>query len=140
MSDEFKAGEDAASDHDPFLALVGSRIRAARRRAKLRQADLAKAINTSQSYIGGVELGLTNLSMRSMVRIATALGVAPVSFFTDKDPLADGVLDQLAQVLSAMQDNDRARAELDRVAADLLRQAQALAMRRTEEPTSDAPP
>lgn len=126
MTEEVKADEDAADDHDPFLRAVGARIRAARKQAKLRQVDLAKALNTRQSYIGAVELGMTNTSLKSIARIAAALGVSPVTFLEDHDSLLNGLLHQLAQVIAALQQADQARGDLGKTAAGLVEQAQAL--------------
>ena len=41
------------ASHEALLAFVGARIREARKRAKLRQSDLAKAIGSAPRAVGG---------------------------------------------------------------------------------------
>lgn len=114
--------DQASSDQEPLLVLVGTRIRAARQRAKLKQSDVANVIGTKQSYIVGVEAGQANITLRTLGRVAAALGVSPVSLLMEEEPAngtaGDGAV-QLGQMLSvALQDTDRM--------ADLLRRAHAL--------------
>jgi transcriptional regulator with XRE-family HTH domain len=56
------------------LQLLGHRIREARRANKLSQEDLALKSNTATSYIGGVERGQRNPSLKKMCAIAKILG------------------------------------------------------------------
>jgi len=115
------AGEES-SDQESLLLLVGGRIRAARQRAKLKQSDVANAIGTKQSYIVGLEAGQANITLKTLGRVAAALGVSPVSLFLEEEQAtgaSGNVAVQLGQMLSAaMQDTDRL--------ADLLRRAHAL--------------
>lgn len=68
----------APAESDDFLQIVvGLRIRDARKRAKLSQKDLAKAIGSGQSYIYQVEAGTGNLTLKSLSKIAAALDTAP---------------------------------------------------------------
>jgi transcriptional regulator with XRE-family HTH domain len=56
------------------LQLLGHRIREARRVKGLSQEDLALKSNTATSYIGGVERGQRNPSLKKMCAIAKILG------------------------------------------------------------------
>lgn len=127
------AGE--ASEPEPLLALVGTRIKTARLRAKLKQSDLAAAIGTGQSYIVGVEAGETNITLRTLARVAAALGVSPMTLLVDVEPTAgggDAKVAQLGQLLSAaVQDSDRV--------TDFLRRAHALVAGEGDDPGSDTP-
>ncbi len=128
------AGE--ASEQEPLLALVGSRIRAARLRAKLKQSELATAIGTGQSYIVGVEAGETNITLKTLARVAAALEISPLALLVDVEQPATGMgkgtAAQLGQLLSA------AAQESDRV-ADFLRQAHALVAGEKDGAGSDTP-
>jgi len=56
------------------LQLLGHRIREARKVKGLSQEDLALQSNTAPSYIGGVERGQRNPSLKKMCAIARILG------------------------------------------------------------------
>jgi transcriptional regulator with XRE-family HTH domain len=56
------------------LQLLGHRIREARKVKGLSQEDLALKSNTATSYIGGVERGQRNPSLKKMCAIAKILG------------------------------------------------------------------
>jgi len=56
------------------LTAFGSNLRYERKRRKLTQEKLAEKADLDPSYISGIERGVRNPSMLSIVRIATALG------------------------------------------------------------------
>jgi transcriptional regulator with XRE-family HTH domain len=58
----------------PDLALLGARIRAARKSVDMTQEDLAYESDIDRSYIGGVERGERNLTFAMLCKIARALG------------------------------------------------------------------
>lgn len=128
------AGE-GFSDQEPLLVQVGSRIRATRQRAKLKQSELAAAIGTKQSYIVGMESGDTNITLRTLARVAAALGVAPVALLMEEGPdaaTAASASGQLGKLLSAaMQDTDRV--------ADFLRRAHVLVAGKADKAGPDVP-
>lgn len=130
-----KIADEASDDPDPLLVLVGSRIRLIRKRAKLKQSEVAAAIETKQAYMVGVEAGQQNITLRTLARIAAALGVAPMTLLLEGElALAadEGKLDQLGELLRrAMQDTDRV--------AEVLREAYALVSARQSSPASAAP-
>ena len=129
-----KIADEASDDPDPLLVLVGSRIRLIRKRAKLKQSEVAAAIETKQTYMVGVEAGQQNITLRTLARIAAALGVAPMTLLLEGElALAadEGKLDQLGELLRrAMQDTDRV--------AEVLREAYALVSARQSNPGSAA--
>lgn len=67
MAKGAKGAGEATESTDPILSLVGARIRAIRKRAKIRQSALAEAIGTHPSYIVGVESGAQNMTDRKSV-------------------------------------------------------------------------
>lgn len=89
----------AAELDEPLLAVVGARIRSARKRAKLNQTQVAAAIGAAQSSIVEIEAGRQNLTLRMLARVAAALSVSPVTLLLEGDlaRAADaGALDQIA--------------------------------------------
>lgn len=67
----------AAVSLEALLATVASRVREARKRAKLSQDDLAKAIGSGQSYIFQIEKGTANITLKTLVRLAAAMSLDP---------------------------------------------------------------
>jgi transcriptional regulator with XRE-family HTH domain len=59
---------------DPYLDILGQRIRAARRELGMSQERLAHESGLDRSYVGRVERGEHNLTFISLVKIARALG------------------------------------------------------------------
>lgn len=59
---------------DPYLDILGQRIRAARRELGMSQERLAHESGLDRSYVGRVERGEHNLTFVSLVKIARALG------------------------------------------------------------------
>lgn len=53
----------------------GNRVRELRKQKALSQEALAFACNLDRTYIGGVERGERNISLRNICKIAKALGV-----------------------------------------------------------------
>ncbi len=66
---------------DPVLAQVGKRIRSLRVGKGISQEMLAERSSLHRTYIGGVERGLRNPSLKSLQRIAKGLGVGVVDLF-----------------------------------------------------------
>ena len=56
------------------LTAFGSNLRSERERKKLTQEKLAEKADLDPSYISGIERGIRNPSILSVVRIANALG------------------------------------------------------------------
>ncbi|HET6407407.1 MAG TPA: helix-turn-helix transcriptional regulator [Chthoniobacteraceae bacterium] len=58
---------------DPYLDILGRRIREARRELDMSQERLAHESGLDRSYVGRVERGEHNLTFVSLVKIARAL-------------------------------------------------------------------
>ena len=56
------------------LAAFGSNVRKAREKKELTQERLAERADLDQTYISGIERGIRNPSVLSIVRLAKALG------------------------------------------------------------------
>jgi len=121
MVKEDKTVAELATGVEPLLALAGSRIRSIRRRAKLKQSDIANTIGTGQSYIVSVEAGEQNITLKTLARIAEALKVSPATFLLEGEMalIADeGGFDKLSALLrAAMQDTDRVSDLLQKIYA-----------------------
>jgi transcriptional regulator with XRE-family HTH domain len=63
--------------------VVGRNIRRLRLARGLSQEDLADEIGVHRTYMGGVERGERNLTLRSLERLAERLGVSPLSLLAD---------------------------------------------------------
>jgi transcriptional regulator with XRE-family HTH domain len=70
--------------HDP-LKRFGERIRLLRRRLGLSQEALAAKAGIHRTYMGGVERGERNISLKNITRLAAALGVHPRELFGRRD-------------------------------------------------------
>lgn len=64
------------------MARVGRRIGELREAAGLTQAQVAEELDMTVSNYQRIEHGLQNLSIKTMVRVATALGVPTPKLFT----------------------------------------------------------
>lgn len=58
---------------DPFLDILGKRIRTRRRELNMSQEGLAHAAGLDRSYVGRIERGEHNLTFVSLVRICRAM-------------------------------------------------------------------
>lgn len=59
---------------DPYLDILGKRIRTKRRELGMSQEGLAHEAGLDRSYVGRIERGEHNLTFVSLVRIARAMG------------------------------------------------------------------
>jgi transcriptional regulator with XRE-family HTH domain len=114
--------EEEPPEAQALYAYVGSRVRAERELAKLSQKDLASLTDMRQPYIFEIERIGVNLSLKSLLRLATALGVSPRDFFPGQPGQADletqnqGFREKVGAILAIMQSVDPLRGQL----ADLL--------------------
>lgn len=69
------------AERDQIVIQVGKRIRALRETKGFSQEGLAEKSGLHRTYIGGVERGLRNPSLKSLVRMAKALGVGVGQLF-----------------------------------------------------------
>jgi transcriptional regulator with XRE-family HTH domain len=70
---------------DKHLKRFGDRVRALRERLGLSQEALAAKAGIHRTYMGGVERGERNISLRNIIRLAVALGVSPRDLFGESD-------------------------------------------------------
>ncbi len=63
--------------------VFGRNVRRLRESLRLTQEGLAEACELDRSYIGGVERGERNPALDAILRLATALNVAPAALFDD---------------------------------------------------------
>lgn len=61
----------------------GQRVRNLRERMAISQEALASRAGIHRTYMGGVERGERNISLKNIVRIAEALGVSPQALFEE---------------------------------------------------------
>jgi transcriptional regulator with XRE-family HTH domain len=59
--------------------IAGANIRAYRRGKGVSQEELADTLGVHRTYMGGVERGERNLTLRSLERLAERMGVDPVT-------------------------------------------------------------
>jgi transcriptional regulator with XRE-family HTH domain len=64
------------SDDDALLKSFGERVRFLRHHARLSQEALADACGLDRTYVGGIERGERNPSIRNIARIAVSLNVS----------------------------------------------------------------
>lgn len=69
--------------------VVGERIRTIRKGKGVSQEELAFLSSLSAIYIGQVERGEKNITVDSLAKIATALGISLEDLFRFSEPLAD---------------------------------------------------
>lgn len=74
---------------DPYLDILGKRIRAKRRELGMSQEGLAHEAGLDRSYVGRIERGEHNLTFVSLVRIARAMG-CDVAAITEGIPAGTG--------------------------------------------------
>ena len=66
--------------------IAGANIRAHRMRKGISQEELADELGVHRTYMGGVERGERNLTLRSLERLAGRMGVDPVSLLQPPRP------------------------------------------------------
>lgn len=81
----------------PEMVGIGSRIKQARERKKLTQADLAEKLGTNTQDIGQVENGWRGMSVTRVHTFAKALGVSAEWIFSGINPKVHAALVANAQ-------------------------------------------
>lgn len=95
---------------------LGVRIREERKRLNLTQAQLAEAIDISDTYMGAIERGERCLTLDTLVRLVNRLGVT-VDYL-----LSDSVVDSDPNILAQFrQITDRQPLERKQFAINILR-------------------
>lgn len=73
-----------------LLSVVGRNIVQARKHKGWSQEQLAAASGLHRTYVGGVERGERNLSLKNLARIAAALEVHPSTLLLDRHDAQEG--------------------------------------------------
>ncbi len=79
---------------------LGERIRQERLRLNLTQAQLAEAIDISDTYMGAIERGERSLTLDTLVRLANRLGVTVDYLLSDSVTDTDSnITEQFKQII-----------------------------------------
>ena len=79
---------------------LGERIKAERKHLNLTQAQLAEAIDISDTYMGAIERGERGLSLDTLVMLATRLGVTVDFLLSDSVSATDSnIMNQFRQIM-----------------------------------------
>jgi transcriptional regulator with XRE-family HTH domain len=65
----------AAPPPPPEAKILGRRIRALREARGWSQTDLADHVDVDRAYVGGIEIGQRNITLRNLLRFARAFRV-----------------------------------------------------------------
>jgi len=65
-----------------YFNILGANIRTLRISRKLTQEQLAELCNLHRTYIGAIERGDRNVSLKNIVKIAQALNVEPAELLS----------------------------------------------------------
>ena len=60
-----------------YFSILGANVRALRIKLNLTQEQLADKCDLHRTYIGAIERGDRNISLKNIVRLADVLGVTP---------------------------------------------------------------
>ena len=79
---------------------LGERIREERRKLGLTQAQLAEAVDISDTYMGAIERGERSLTLDTLVRLVNRLGVTVDYLLADSVTDSDAnIMDQFKQII-----------------------------------------
>ena len=68
---------------DPELVAFGARVRALREKADMTQEELAHAAGLHWTYVGQIERGERNATIKNVLKIARGLGVDATALVAD---------------------------------------------------------
>jgi len=85
MAKKPEVDDETSTGSQLLQSILAVRVRDARRRAKLKQSDLAALIGSSQSFVFLVEAADANITLKSLVKIAEALQTNPVHLLVSKE-------------------------------------------------------
>ena len=79
---------------------LGERIREERRKLGLTQAQLAEAVDISDTYMGSIERGERSLTLDTLVRLVNRLGVTVDYLLADSVPDSDSnIMEQFKHII-----------------------------------------
>lgn len=73
---------------DPELVAFGAALRALRLERQLTQEQLAEAAELHWSYIGQIERGERNLTLKNVLRLARGLGISAGALVDAAEPVS----------------------------------------------------
>ena len=85
MAKKPETDDDTSTGSQVLQSILAVRVREARRKAKLKQSDLAALIGSSQSFVYLVEAADANITIKSLVKIAETLQMDPVQLLKSKE-------------------------------------------------------
>lgn len=85
MSKKPETEGEASTGGRILQSILATRVREARRNAKLKQSELATLVGSSQSFIFLVEAADANITIKSLAKIAEALHVEPVHLLMSRE-------------------------------------------------------
>lgn len=68
---------------------LGRNLRAHRQKLGLSQEQFAERLGYHRTYVGGIEQGLRNLSLRSLERLALDLDIDPFELLREASPATE---------------------------------------------------
>jgi len=74
---------------DETLRRLGFTVRRLRRQRKLSQEELADVAGLHRTYIGSIERGERNLTLKGIEAVATALGISASQLLSEAEALKD---------------------------------------------------
>ena len=110
-----KKDDEFGDEFDEVLKTVGSRFRDVRKKLGLTQAQLAAKAGVGQPYIFELEQGTTNISIKTLVKMASFLEIDPRELLPDhpsSPPTVSGV-ERLAVAFDNMAEAIRQRSSQD---------------------------
>jgi transcriptional regulator with XRE-family HTH domain len=142
-----EVGADAYSD---VLKVVGLRLKEARQKINLTQKELADRAGLKQSYVFELETGRTNISLRTLARMADVFEMdirdfLPEGKSTPTSPAAFamlvGVLEKLTEILQQREEEAAKRQAVDAQLVAELRSFAALkdSLARAAQPVQEPP-
>lgn len=72
-----------------YLNILGANVRALRVKRRLTQEQLADLCDLHRTYVGAIERGDRNVSLKNIVIIAQALNVAPAELLSYNNELKE---------------------------------------------------
>ena len=92
---------------------LGKRVREERLKLNLTQAQLAEAIDISDTYMGQIERGERSLTLDTLIRLVNRLGITIDYLLKDYvETTDDNIINQLRQIVGPQSDK-RKRMALD---------------------------
>jgi transcriptional regulator with XRE-family HTH domain len=84
---------------------LGQRVREERLKLNLTQAQLAEAVDISDTYVGQIERGERSLTLDTLVRVVNRLGVSIDYLLKDSVVTSDeSILNQFKQIIDTQSD------------------------------------